>query len=316
MAERRLGAAAAIFGSMLRISSAFSVRHLDGLGGDVALNGASTGPVSAARKRIHDEASDARVRRADSGETAQGEAAVPTLPRHRQGTPGKLRALLRQRVEAQPLLDARRADDSAVRLQEPGLHRPVSWFGADRGRRGSLLDAADAIQASTPDERSLYPGQREVCRVAVAIIANTSATNLTLFRGTRHGRPCGDQPHIAKLSDGFQMYPPNDSQPPSPLAGGPLHSVLPSDPVTTFLASYALFAVVVPVGRVPTVCPFRLLTRHRCPLCGLTRATHALARGHPRIALTMNPLVLIWPSVVAWLIFAAHSSKSARPWLR
>jgi Protein of unknown function (DUF2752) len=60
-------------------------------------------------------------------------------------------------------------------------------------------------------------------------------------------------------------------------------------------AGYALFAVTVPLTRVPSLCPFRRLAGLRCPLCGLTRATRALARGDMRGALALHPLApLLW----------------------
>jgi hypothetical protein len=39
-----------------------------------------------------------------------------------------------------------------------------------------------------------------------------------------------------------------------------------------------------------TLCGFRWLTGHPCPLCGLTRALTALAMGRPMEALALHPL--------------------------
>lgn len=69
--------------------------------------------------------------------------------------------------------------------------------------------------------------------------------------------------------------------------------------------AYALFAATVPLSRLPTLCPFRRLTGKRCPLCGLTRATHALSRGDVGEALALNPL--------APLLWAAAALAPARP---
>jgi hypothetical protein len=43
--------------------------------------------------------------------------------------------------------------------------------------------------------------------------------------------------------------------------------------------AYSIFALATGGRRLPTVCPYRLVTRHRCPLCGLTRSIHYLMRG-------------------------------------
>lgn len=42
--------------------------------------------------------------------------------------------------------------------------------------------------------------------------------------------------------------------------------------------------------RSTTTCPFRLITRLRCPLCGMTRATFHLLHGDLRGALAVHPL--------------------------
>jgi hypothetical protein len=78
------------------------------------------------------------------------------------------------------------------------------------------------------------------------------------------------------------------------------------DPRRTSLAIvaglYALFAVLVPVDRGPAICPFRVLTGRRCPLCGLTRASHALSRGDIRGMLESYPLApLLWGAVAIGL---------------
>ncbi len=78
------------------------------------------------------------------------------------------------------------------------------------------------------------------------------------------------------------------------------------DPRRTSLATvaglYALFAVLVPVDRGPAICPFRMLTGRRCPLCGLTRASRALSRGDIRGMLESHPLApLLWAAVAIGL---------------
>jgi hypothetical protein len=67
----------------------------------------------------------------------------------------------------------------------------------------------------------------------------------------------------------------------------------------TLAGAYALFAATAPLSRLPSLCPFRRVTGKRCPLCGLTRATHALSCGDVGEALALNPLaLLLWAAAV------------------
>ena len=43
----------------------------------------------------------------------------------------------------------------------------------------------------------------------------------------------------------------------------------------------------------PIFCPFRLLTGVNCPTCGTTRALGALAEGHLRQSINLNPLAIM-----------------------
>ena len=47
-------------------------------------------------------------------------------------------------------------------------------------------------------------------------------------------------------------------------------------------------------------CPFYALTGWLCPLCGSLRAVHALLRGAPFAAITLNPLVI--GGAASWLV--------------
>ncbi len=49
----------------------------------------------------------------------------------------------------------------------------------------------------------------------------------------------------------------------------------------------------------PPLCPYRLVTGHTCPGCGLTRAVGALLRGRWHEAVTLHPLA---PVVVALVV--------------
>ena len=53
-------------------------------------------------------------------------------------------------------------------------------------------------------------------------------------------------------------------------------------------------------------CPFRALTGWLCPFCGSLRALHALLRGEPLVAWTLNPLTTA--GVVVSLVAIAHDA--------
>jgi hypothetical protein len=79
----------------------------------------------------------------------------------------------------------------------------------------------------------------------------------------------------------------------------------PAGLLSALAAVYALFAAALPVERGPIVCPFRMLTGHRCPLCGLTRATRALTRGELRNSVSFHPLApFLWAILIAWSVIA------------
>jgi hypothetical protein len=66
-----------------------------------------------------------------------------------------------------------------------------------------------------------------------------------------------------------------------------------------------------------TLCPSAGLLGHPCPSCGLTRATVALASGHPSQAYTLHPGVfLVWPYLlVAGLYWLRGGGRTYRRWL-
>lgn len=80
-------------------------------------------------------------------------------------------------------------------------------------------------------------------------------------------------------------------------------------------AATALFAVLwyvsVPADPAVRLCGFHWLTGRPCPLCGLTRALFALAKGHWTEAVHFNALS---PLAFA-MLFALFRNGSPRAWL-
>lgn len=61
--------------------------------------------------------------------------------------------------------------------------------------------------------------------------------------------------------------------------GWPLLDNVTLSRLTWLWLSYSMFALATGGRRLPTACPYRLMTVRRCPLCGLTRSIHCLLRG-------------------------------------
>jgi hypothetical protein len=59
--------------------------------------------------------------------------------------------------------------------------------------------------------------------------------------------------------------------------------------VRRLLAIYVMLAPLLARRRI-VLCPFRRLTGHRCPLCGLTRSLAALSEGEVRMSVAHHPL--------------------------
>jgi hypothetical protein len=98
-------------------------------------------------------------------------------------------------------------------------------------------------------------------------------------------------------SDGITLMPPT-----KPARGH--HPSLPPETVSLGLvwAAYAAFAYVAADRGWPVVCPFRLLTGIRCPLCGLTTGTGRLLRGDFRGAFAAHWLAPVGlPAAGVWL---------------
>lgn len=75
----------------------------------------------------------------------------------------------------------------------------------------------------------------------------------------------------------------------------------PNPEALVILLGYFGLATVLPISKGPVLCPFRIATGRNCPLCGLTRSTHELLRGHVRAALGYNALTpLLWATGLIW----------------
>jgi len=75
-------------------------------------------------------------------------------------------------------------------------------------------------------------------------------------------------------------------------------------------ALYGVFALVSQEHALPVVCPFRLLTGHKCPLCGLTTATGRLLKGDMRGAWRahrLGPVAL--PGFALWVALLYYSDR-------
>ena len=87
-------------------------------------------------------------------------------------------------------------------------------------------------------------------------------------------------------------------------------------------AALGVVALVDPSERTLTPpCPLRALTGLDCPLCGATRATHALVRGQFTTALDFNALYVVAVPVVAiavgwWVLRGRVPGPAQRPVVR
>jgi hypothetical protein len=76
--------------------------------------------------------------------------------------------------------------------------------------------------------------------------------------------------------------------------------------VAGFLVAYLLLSPVL-ARQDRAICPFRRLTGHRCPLCGLTHSLASLMRGDLRGSLKAHPLGWL---VAGRIVFAANSAMT------
>ncbi|MGH9169764.1 MAG: DUF2752 domain-containing protein [Acidimicrobiales bacterium] len=67
--------------------------------------------------------------------------------------------------------------------------------------------------------------------------------------------------------------------------------------------------------KTPVLCPFRLLTGHRCPLCGLTTSVGLLVHGHPAAALRSHPIGPLAVAICAGWLAVSKPAKESQPWL-
>jgi hypothetical protein len=63
------------------------------------------------------------------------------------------------------------------------------------------------------------------------------------------------------------------------------------------------------LGEGLTLCPFKLLTGHDCPGCGMGRAVVAAMRGHARLSFSFHPLGL--PLLAVWSVWLLREARRA-----
>jgi hypothetical protein len=86
--------------------------------------------------------------------------------------------------------------------------------------------------------------------------------------------------------------------------------------LTWLWLAYGAFALVAGQRRLPSVCPFRLLTGHRCPLCGLTRSLNYFMRGKIPSSFREHPVGPILIVGSGFLFASAWRSRLATAWGR
>ncbi len=84
--------------------------------------------------------------------------------------------------------------------------------------------------------------------------------------------------------------------------------------LTWLWLAYGAFALVAGQRRLPSVCPFRLLTGHRCPLCGLTRSLNYFMRGKIPSSFREHPVGPILIVGSGFLFASAWRSRLATAW--
>lgn len=55
-----------------------------------------------------------------------------------------------------------------------------------------------------------------------------------------------------------------------------------------------------------TVCPFRLITGHYCPACGLTRGSVCVLTGKWNEVGDYNLMAFLWVPLIAWICFERY----------
>jgi hypothetical protein len=82
-----------------------------------------------------------------------------------------------------------------------------------------------------------------------------------------------------------------------------------SPPLLALSVAYAAFAYVSADRGWPALCPFRIVTGHRCPLCGLTTGTGRLLRRDLKGAFAAHWLAPVaLPATGIWLAYASLGS--------
>lgn len=79
---------------------------------------------------------------------------------------------------------------------------------------------------------------------------------------------------------------------------------------------YAIAAALLESRQPPSICPWRLLTGHRCPFCGMTTAIGKLSRGRLKDAQRAHPLgIFLFAAAGGWIareLIAATKSDAPK----
>lgn len=78
--------------------------------------------------------------------------------------------------------------------------------------------------------------------------------------------------------------------------------------LTGLWLTYGAFALATGQRQLPSMCPFRLVTGHNCPLCGLTRSVNRFMRGQLRSSLEEH-----WAGAI---LYAGSGLLLAAAWRR
>ena len=150
-------------------------------------------------------------------------------------------------------------------------------FGDD-GLHGSCMPSVDVVSSSLATRHSPLATRHSPLATRTNVLAVAPELEPQhRSSGSVQERPAG----AVILCHQRQFYPP------------PLLQQLRGSPIVQLAAvwlSYVAAAVLLEGRSFPPVCPWRLVTGHRCPFCGVTTSIGRLVKGRPREAQEAHPL--------------------------